>query len=666
MAAGIGLLTGCKDDFTMDDPSQNPGADLLRTKLRATIYMKDYELQEPATRFSTDPDDNWSIGGSSVTFTDQDTVGIFTRWGNLNLPTKDGRGGPLINIPMYFVKQEYQKDPNDPSAGVVTAYTLENEEIEIYPPGMRSGQGVLMYYPYTPDMGSLANYPNWKEYVELQDYRTGSMYWGTGYTNSTTTQFPNLQGTANDIFPDIKGLELRVKGPDGKARCRDMVQMREANLGDLTKGIISGAVYHCFSELLITRGPGFENPKRKDENGNLVDDETIVVVLDQPISHIRIISYSNFVRWTTQLFYQDGYTFNGETIDEEEAKKWYAWEGAMYPNDNKTPEDERKRAWYVLVPTNLHLNNSESWKNHTNRIYNSQYSYRPTITEIQLYDNDGILQHVTSFTLKTSDSASPTKQPYPTYRWPIEVAMDELGPTVRPVTLENWDENRPDKDITDERTAGIHSMLEFNSWVARYNEFIEDNRQDSSGLEEYGDRIDGVWHFYFSGFDFTDVTNFPQVNDLQDIVEGNNQFFNVMWSNLNLAAPMFDKITGNGGIKNIDFDNITLNYTQNTEAVGLFAKEISTSYSIGGSEQIFENCNVNGAVLSQGPVGLLAGQINFGRISNCKFEGRLRGSTTSQPTNNNPGKLFGVDPSTQLNIVNTTCTNIMFTPQPQP
>lgn len=653
----------CNDELRLDGGKQNNFADMQSSKLRATIYFMDYE-EGPATRFTTDSTDHWSIGPdrvdnktvSDVTFSDKDTVGIFARWGNMNLPTKDGRGGPLVNIPMYFIKQEYPKDPNKPDGEKVTAYTLENDTVEVFPPAMKSGNGIFMYYPYTPEIGNIENYPNWREYVEEQNYQTGSMYWGTGYTNSTSPQFPNLSGTNSDIFPVIPGLELRVKAPDGSVRCRDVVEMFNASTSDLTKGMISGAVYHGFSEIIVTRGEGFDKPMRKLEDNTLVPDSTIYVVLDKPISHLRVITYSDFVRWTTQLFYKENYTFDGKEMNEEEARKWYAWKGAKYPYTSNMDQSLRKDAWYVIIPSIYHQNNSDSWRENANRIYKSQYSTRPTVSEICLYDNDGYLQHVTSFTLKTSDTASPTKQPYPYYRWPIEIAMDELGPIVRPVTIENWDEDREDKDITDVRTAGIHNIEEYIKWATLYNSFVSSGRVNPDGLEAYGDLIDNVWHFYVSGNDFEGQT-LPMVNELQDVFEGNNQFFNVVWSNVKLATPLFGKITKHGGIKNLDLESPYLSYkaTEN-EPVGLFAKDIDINYGSDTEAQTFQNCNVyNGTVISNGPVGLLAGTIQFGRLLNCDFSGRIIGSETSDE----PRYLFGTNPVSELKITNISYTNIM-------
>lgn len=660
---GLGAWS-CTDDLRLDEGKGNLTSDVVPGKLTAQIYFVGYE-EGPKTRFTTDSTDRWSIGPdrvdnktvSDVTFSDRDTVGIFARWGNMNLPTKDGRGGPLINVPMYFVKQEYLKDPNNPSAGTTIAYTLENDTVEVFPPAMKNGTGLFMYYPYSPEMGNITNYPYWREYVDGATYQTGSMYWDGPYTN-----YPDKSTNPNKIFPELPGLELRVKGPDGKPRCRDVVEMFSATTGDLTKGIISGAVYHGFSEIIVTRGQGFDKPVRKLDDGTTVEDETIYVVLDKPLSHLRVISYSDFVRWTTQLYYKENYSFDGVPMNEEEAKKWYAWEGAMYPYTANLPIDQRKRAWYAIVPSIYHQNNSASWQTNANQQYNNQYSARPTVSEICLYDNDGYLQHVTSFSLKTSDTGSPTKQPYPYYRWPIEIAMDELGPVVRPVTIENWEDEGKDKNITDERTAGIHNLEEYQHWASTYSTYINNNRQDDTGLSAYGDLIDNVWHFYVSGFDFNNQT-LPYVAELQDIIEGNNQFFNVVWSNIRLAAPMFGKISGNGGFKNLDIQNPYLSYTGPADGdplpVGILTNDITITDSSINSEWIsFDNVNIyNATVISQnGAAGIMAGKINFARIANCEFSGKVIAQSTSE----SPAYLFGEDPVNQLNPINTSYSNIIY------
>lgn len=641
---GLGMIS-CRDEMLLEDKDQ--GTELKPDILRAQIYFRDYE-ETPGTRFSTDTTDRWSIGGSQISFTSSDTVGIFSRWGNMNLPTKDGRGGPLINVPMYFVQQGYNVplDPNDPKKGQVTAYTLQNDTVEVFPPAMKTGNGLFMYYPYTPDIGNLRNYPLWQDYVDVANISNGSIYYGTGYTNS---------GFTGKEFPVIPGLELRVKAPDGSVRCRDVVEMFQASTADLSKGVISGAVYHGFSEIIVTRGDGFDKPVRIDENGDKVPDYSVYVVLDRPLTHLRVITYQDWVRWTTQLFYDPDYEFDGKKMTEEEARRWYAWEGAMYPYTKDLPLDQRKRAWYVIIPTIYHTNGS--YNGNTNKVYGQSYSQRPVVSEICLYDNDGYLQHVTSFTLKTSDGASPTKAPYPYYRWPIEIAMDELGPVVRPVTIENWDEEGPDKNITDERTTGIYSIQELKDWSIAYNSYISSGRTSGDDkLWKYGDNIDGVWHFYVGDFDFTSQP-FPTISVLEDVIEGNNQFFNVVWSNLSVTAPLFGTISRHGGMKNLDIVNPTLK-TSSTDPKGLLAGQMQLNSTLGAEEKTFENVHIkSGTVLGAGPVGLLAGTVDFCRIENCSFAGKVIGTSTSD----DPANLFGENPTRKLNIGDdTTYSNIIF------
>lgn len=645
---GVGVFS-CTDDIEPDNGNDNaPDMELKPGPLTAYLTFADYE-DAVSTRFTTDANDQWSIGGSINYFTSGDTVGIFARAGNMNIASNDGKGGPLVNIPMYFVEQRYLKDPEKPEDPDTNPYeyqyVLQNDTVEFLPSVIGTGYAVFMYYPYSPDLGKLENYPNWKAWRTSNSAANASLYWGTGYQNDTK------------VYPDIKGMPLRVKAPDGSIRARDVVEIWNANTAELNKGKLTGTVYHNSAALIIMRGVGFDQPKRKLDNGTLVDDYSITVELQEPITHMMVVTYSDYIRWTTRLFYDNSYIpeWSDTPMTETEAKQWKAWEGAPYPQS--AAADKRRRAWYVLIPSVYNQNSGENWKTHTNRIYSSQYTARPTVSKIILYDNEGYRQEVTSFTLRPGDSYAATKKPEPRYRWPIEIAVDELGTTVRPVTIDNWDQSK-DNDITEVRTVGIH---DFNEWARLYNDYISNQRDPSKEetLKPFGDLIDGVWHFYVDGYDFAQET-FPRVTDLQDVIEGKNKFFNVVWSNLNLTRPLFDKISKNGSIQNIDFDNIFVK-SESTDAVGALAGEVEIDNRVEG--QTFYKCNImNGTVIGKGPVGLLAGSISFGRIKECEFWGFLVGDSSYE---DNYKYLFGTRPSLTLNFDTKTVTysNIIFAAQ---
>lgn len=648
----LSVLGACSNDLLPEDLNKKPGDGIdVPTKLRLYVNFAK-EDSSPETRFTSEADDGWSIGGSVNYFTDGDTVGIFTRSGNFNLPTTNGKGGPLINIPMYFEAQQYLTKPDEPFDSeknpYETQYVLLNDTVEVLPSVMQS-QEVFMYYPYTKDMGNLSNYPGWKNYVNTPNYNNGNLYYGSGYSSPGSSY--NYYGAE---FPNIIGLPLRVKADDGSIRCRDVVEMYSASQADLNKGTITGTVYHGFSSLQIVRNDGFKEPKRKDPaTGQLVEDWRIWVVLDVPITHLRVVSYSDGVRWTTKPYYDPEFTIDGVVVTEEEAKKWEAWEGKPYQANNTS---EPRRAWYVTIPTILHENSSTSWRDNTNSYYSHSYCARPTVSEIMLYDDDGYLQHVTSFTLKTSSGATATKRPYPHYRWRVDITMDELPSTVRPVAIIDWDQEGDDKDLTEERTAGIHDVSDYISWVSTYNAYIEDGRKGSNeaDLKKYGDFVDNTyWNFYISEFIVPSSAELPQVTDMQDRLVGNNNFFNVTFSNFTIPGPMFKKVSNYGGIVNIDFRNVTVESDWAAGPIGMIAGEIVSD--VNNNNVLFRNCNLyNCIVKNQDPVGLFAGSMKYGKIQDCEMSGFIMGTSTS----NLYPKVFAIQPTNSPDVINFNYNNI--------
>lgn len=626
-----GVITSCSYDLEPNSDSNTPDPDLV-TMLRAEVTMADYKADEPKTRLGINADDGWSYAAGH--FADGDVFGVFARQGNMNLLSSDGKGGPLINIPMHVVRQAYGTESNPKS-------TMENDTIFVMPTSMNYA-GVMMYYPYSPDMGSLANYPNWKEYPDTRD--NAYMIWG-------------------DTYPDIPGIELRTLASDGSTRCKDILYMINASKDDLAKGLITGTIYHLFSEMVIMRGEGFDKPMQKVENPDgtvsLVPNESVTVLLNNPITHIRPVSYTSSgteknVRWTMQLFYKDGYTFNGEAMSEDEAKLWPAWKGNKFPQPT-TEANPGQDAWYVLIPTVYYQNTSG------NATTNQQYSVKPTVVEIQMYDNNGYLQHITNLELKADDSTTtPSKQPYLARKYAIQVAMDELGPTVRPVTIENWDMEGDDKDITEIRGAGIDDENDYILWAEAYNTYIKNGRteQYAQALTKYGDMVDGgkMWNFYISPFEFTQ--EIPTINDLQDQIIGNNNFFNIEFKDLNLTKPLFSKISGNGGITNIDFISPVLNCDYDTP-VGILAGTV-VSQSGADPGVVFKNCNISfGKVINkgEGAVGLIAGSMEYGAITDCTVSGQPLGMDTADGEYEG---VFGVTPQNAPAITSSDFNGIIY------
>ena len=632
LAGAVSL--SCTTELEPLNPTSPKDTDGI-TMLRALVDIDGWENKEPGTRLTIEKEDGWSFARSA--FGPGDTVGVMARTGNMNLMSTDGKGGPLINIPMYFTNQEYPVNPNDPNSKTETKQTLENDTVMIRPTSMNN-LGVMMYYPYDPNMGSLANYPNWKEYPT--NIGNANMVWD------------------KDGCPPLPGMEVRTLGPDGLPRCRDILFMITASADYISKGILSGTFYHLFNEIVVVRGEGFRDPKQKithdDGTVEYVKNEDIYVVLNTPISHIRPVSRTDHVYWTFQLYYQDGYTFNGKLMDREEASRWKAWKGSNWPYDEKDPTSGNE-AWYVMFP-NIYYTTSSSAT-----AFSHQNAARPTVTEILIYDDNGYLQHVSSFDLKADDSTvASTKTPYPFRRYAIQIDMTELGPTVRPVSIKNWDTEGDDKDLTEVRSAGIDSQEEYEVWARAYNTYIANERSEqyAEPLREFGDMVDGgeMWNFYISPFSFT--RDVPVITDLQDQLIGNNNFFNISFDNLQLTHPLFQKISRNGGITNINFNNPYLSLDSESP-VGILAGTIESADGANPGV-VFQNCNIfNGTVINTGPgaVGMLAGSCAFGNVSDCSFTGFLMGFSTASGTFKG---LLGTTPDNEPAIDNAKFNDIIF------
>lgn len=606
---GVGLLAGvslfsCNDDL---EPYSNRYTDGQPDRT-LRVYVTFEEFKTPDTRLSIRTDDGWTY--TTAGFTTGDTVGVFTRTGNLNIPG----GGPMINIPMHFVVQDYATS----NGGTDKATTLENDTVESDPASMYAAE-VLMYYPYTSKMGDLTKY--------IPQYRTMDTV-------------------------GVEGLELRVFDK-GMYKCRDIAYMYSATADYLKKGILSGAFYHGNAELILKRGKGFENPPADKR-------DSVFIVLNRGFSHVRIVSYvhNGNTQWTNQCYYKEGYAIDGKAMSELECRRWQAWPGGRYIYSSSKDTIQEGESYWCVLPTNYASRINSS----TTSYYATQMNTRPFIDYIEMYDNDGRKQRITSIPLLTSPTATPSKYPYNGYREGLIIEMDELGPTVSPVMIKNWDEEGDDKNITDYRNLGISSAEDYNDWVVAYQNYLATG--DETDLYQYGDKEDGVWYFYITetlDFDSTSGLNPYQVEVFKDRLVGANNLFNVEMRNVNITYPLFGRITGNGGIENIDFNRIYVNYapTGDAPAIGCIAREIddtgaTSGLTITGGSII--NCNIiNGTVRSNGPVGILAGSMTNGRIADCNFYGFIMGSATAD---DEWAKLLGETPQSTPSTQNVVYTNI--------
>ena len=457
-------------------------------------------------------------------------------------------------------------------------------------------------------------------------------------------------GKARIYFPyaaDIQGsgLELR-SNQEPPGRCLDFLlnEGSKVNLTEETKQLATSLI-HAFAELIIMPGEGFKN----------ATDRTIAVVMKDPVTHVKLNYKASPWSCEPELVYDPAAT---TYCDQGDARRWVAWKGANYGRtvDESTGEQlsEGVEAWYVIVPT---------------------IKGKPSEIEyIELFDDEGKPQRVTTLHLDISDDSDPDRTHgdrdgsyvWSGSRYPMQIDMEELVPTVHPFPILPWegDEEGHDKDITNSRPAGIANLTEFKQWLGAYNRYLESNRTlGEDDLFQYGDKeIEGdqaVWHFYISsGIDFSQAqsTNGSIIPQLEDILDGIDKTVGdnltlTMFQLSGLGSTFVGKLSGNGCLQNIDFRSPTVQ-TEATAPTGILVGTIA-----GGS---VINCNINNGSLIGGqatPVGILAGSITGGTVEQCTCSGLLIGGSTDATS----GYLFGVAPSNNSTIQNNNSTNVIFT-----
>lgn len=535
------------------------------------------------TRVKQGTEDNWS---NLERFTEGDKIGFYASGGNWLNCEND-----------YFDNYELTYNGENRFMG-------PNGET-VFSPSDMDGNEVYLYYPYSPQM----NEPG----LELRQFAPPT---------TTTTN---------------------VNSP---YRCVDFLAANQITMeGEISEGNIMalyGTCKHIFAELIIMRGPGFDNPKPGQER--------ITAVINRECTNIRVdFDMSNGWSCNPQLYYYDG---NQAQISRDNSRKWDAWKGANFhiPDKNTQTDYEGEEAWYVIIPT-LGTGNSRS-----------------SVEYIELYDNDGNLQRVSSLKLAGVAEGRPTKYVESGWRYPMTITMEELVPTVNPYPISRWNNNI---DLTDERDRGIHDLIEFTYWVSHYNAYLADpsNVDKQNNLRPYGDKIvneatnEITWHFYLmsdidlstynplswegkEGEDINPQNNviIPELNDIFDGVSttlSNGRFLNYKISGLDKS--FVGKIEG-GTLQNLDFIEPKIINENSTDAAGIISTSLSKGYIL--------NCGViDGTLLNpKGPAGMVTGEISDSEIRNCTITGALfRDISTGEPSGNE--LLFGIKKGEESSFV---------------
>ena len=442
------------------------------------------------------------------------------------------------------------------------------------------------------------------------------------------------------------GMELR-SAAEGGQRCIDLLSSDRLNIQGFNGNqemALYGTFDHAFSELIIMRGEGFDAPPANKDG---IDYQRITAVLSQPYTHLKLQVVLESSWSCTPTLQCD------QTTEREEARKWHAWKGGNYGITEEDPVGVD--AWYIIVPT-----------------LPGNYS---TVEYIELYDNEGYLQRVSS--LRFSNGK---KQVMPGLRYPMEITMKELVPTVNPFKIIPWNK---DVDLTDERTRGINNLTEFSQWVSDYNAYLLDpsDNDKTDALLKYGDQYidasgNSSWHFYvLSDLDFKNYVPLPWTNEndeevspgntviipkLIDILDGvsttlaGSKFINHKITNLTL--PFVGELAvnpsdqNNGSVQNFDFIEPEISDAADSEATGIIVRRMEGSSVV--------NCRIDNGTLFHpaGPAGMVCGSVKNGVVKDCLLSGFLVASRTASGA---AFKISGTDPEGSLTLDGTDASDVV-------
>lgn len=450
---------------------------------------------------------------------------------------------------------------------------------------------------------------------------------------------------------ETTGFELRdtdVSSGD-TLRCVDFLSSYKIEVSGVLNGkkmALFGEFDHAFSELIIMRGEGFDKPPKGKER--------ITAVLSDPVTNIQVTINTDDGGWVVnpQLVYNDNNKYN---LSREKASRWDAWHGNNY---GITVQDRVGRpAWYIIVPTI------------GSQVGKLRPGPRSLVQYIELFDNEGNLQQVTALRL----SGGMTKYVDAGWRYPMEISMKEMVPTVNPYNIVPWND---DVNLTDQRTRGINNMPEFEDWVRKYNAYIvEPTPERINELLKYGDLYvdedkQNIWHFYLltdldmSAYNSTnsgdgDTPAEPSSSTvilpiLKDILDGEGTTI-VNGKHQNHKITGLDKTfvnqlnTVNGKITHIDFDEPDVRQ-DTADPIGIIANSI-----IGGT---VENCNIyDGTLINRdGPAGFVSGTLDGGTIKSCNLEGYL---IVKQTAPDPYAKIVGTQPVNGYTFTGNNAGNVI-------
>lgn len=491
------------------------------------------------------------------------------------------------------------------------------------------GNGVVANVPMTYNGG---NFYNEDLVYNTEFFQPSTTFYYFPYHNNIDYDPEHTSYDPNDDY----GYELRKLDEDGIEKCEDVIWMFNES-----SAVGSKRLSHTFSSIVFLRGDGFKKAKNR----------SIKVVLDKPVSHLTVSDATDSYYKNFQLVYLDGYRAEkGWTADS--CRCWYAWQGdpakpyIVKDTESEYFGDKFYDAQYIILPTAR----EESAKPGSERL---------SVDHIEIYDDDDKLQIVTNFYLyKRSGEGGETKILYYGHRYPLMIKKVETETVVSPISIAPWgDIKEVDKTIS----KGINTSAEFRDWINAYGQYLEDGRPITSenDLAQFGDNtvIESAngdktesWKFYINAdLDLSGYLTGNQIGNtrwllekFEDTLEGNNFTIKGLSLDYQSSPPCFiGELSGT--IQNLNFKGLTMTSagSSSEEAGGIFK-------TLTGK---FVNCDVDGVVSANGPVGMIAGHAENATISGCTLSGLVIGTSTTQKgmfgsilnsavTNNNTGGLM--------------------------
>ena len=403
----------------------------------------------------------------------------------------------------------------------------------------------------------------------------------------------------------------------------------------LTNGVLTPEFKHYFTSLVLQRGEGFEN----------APDKRIWVVMKNPYTDVRFNVYhssgSNSYYYHKYILQYNPEVF-GPTGDD------------LMVDLHRLPYEDSADDPKETEPFNV--NKYALWQTWEGNAYNgleSRYVVIPPLEDvyfIYIQDNYGNWQKVSDFKLDTGKAGAHGT------RYTLTIMLVGTKVVVRPVSIVPWDE---ELNIADMRDFGINDTSEYFNWVSAYNAYIAGDHSESAveKLKEFGEATENTatgelsWTFYINdNLDFGGVNSndFAQITRLDDAIEGASTYTN--YSIANIRDTMVKKMGEGGAIRALDFENIYLVQQTSDEPFGALVGVME-----GGT---IERCNMlNGVLVSENEVGMIAGKATGGKVSECVVSGNVIGKSTADGY----GGLFGVvEPENCVSVSDSRTRGLQF------